>query len=221
MGGQGLNVGIQDAMNLGWKLASVLCGIASEALLDTYERERWPVGEVLSRNTLAQVALFSKFDASALALRGTFEDFLRVHAVNRQLAAEGSGFGVAYSEPLFPPDPGWEHRNGVSGQRLPDMDLVLADGSRTPLYRFLEDGRWVRLQRAPDKDTLSNAEWIKSVNLAPGANDGLLATFAAVLVRPDGYLAHVRPAEGARNGERASDPPARSAASGDPKMLRN
>ena len=195
MGGQGLNVGIQDAMNLGWKLASVLCGNASEALLDTYERERWPVGEVLRRNTLAQVALFCKFDPSALALRGTFEDFLRVHEVNRQLAAEGSGFGVAYPEPLFLPDPGWEHRNGVSGQRLPDVDLVLEDGSRTALYRFLEDGRWVRLQGATDKATLSNAEWITSVNLAPEGNDGLLANFASVLVRPDGYLAHVRPGE--------------------------
>jgi 2-polyprenyl-6-methoxyphenol hydroxylase-like FAD-dependent oxidoreductase len=195
MGGQGLNVGIQDAMNLGWKLASVLCGNASEALLDTYERERWPVGEVLRRNTLAQVALFCKFDPSALALRGTFEDILRVPEVNRRLAAEGSGFGVAYPEPLFPPDPGWEHRNGVSGQRLPDVDLVLEDGSRTALYRFLEDGRWVRLQGATDKETLSNAERITSVNLAPEGNDRLLANFASVLVRPDGYLAHVRPGE--------------------------
>jgi FAD binding domain len=195
MGGQGLNVGIQDAMNLGWKLASVLRGNASEALLDTYERERWPVGEVLRRNTLAQVALFCKFDPSALAMRSTFEDLLHVPEVNRQLAAEGSGFGVAYPDPLFPPDPGWEHRNGVSGQRLPDMDIVLEDGSRTALYRFFEGGRWVRLQRAPDKETLSNAEWITSVNLAPEGNDGLLANFTSVLVRPDGHLAHVRPGE--------------------------
>jgi 2-polyprenyl-6-methoxyphenol hydroxylase-like FAD-dependent oxidoreductase len=195
MGGQGLNVGIQDAVNLGWKLASVLRGTASEALLDTYERERRPVGEVLRRNTLAQVALFCKFDPSALALRGAFEDLLRVHEVNRQLAAEGSGFGVAYPEPLFPPDQGWEHQNGVSGQRLPDMDLVLDDGSRRALYRFLEDGRWVRLQRAPDRETVSKAEWITNVNLAPEGNDELLANFASVLVRPDGYLAHVRPGE--------------------------
>jgi hypothetical protein len=195
MGGQGLNVGIQDAVNLGWKLASVLRGTASEGLLDTYERERRPVGEVLRRNTLAQVALFCKFDPSALALRGAFEDLLRVHEVNRQLAAEGSGFGVAYPEPLFPPDQGWEHRNGVSGQRLPDMDLVLDDGSRRALYRFLEDGRWVRLQRAPDRETVSKAEWITNVNLAPEGNDELLANFASVLVRPDGYLAHVRPGE--------------------------
>ena len=204
MGGQGLNVGIQDAMNLGWKLASVLCGNASEALLDTYERERWPVGEVLRRNTLAQVALFCKFDPSALALRGTFEDFLRVPDINRQLAAEGSGFGVAYPEPLFRPDLGWEHRNGVSGQRLPDTDLVLEDGSRTALYRFLEDGRWVRLQRVPDRETLSNAKWITSVNLAPEGNDGLLANFASVLVRPDGYLAHVRPAHDASAAEKVA-----------------
>jgi 2-polyprenyl-6-methoxyphenol hydroxylase-like FAD-dependent oxidoreductase len=204
MGGQGLNVGIQDAMNLGWKLASVLCGNASEALLDTYERERWPVGEVLRRNTLAQVALYCKFDPSALALRGTFEDFLRVPDINRQLAAEGSGFGVAYPEPLFRPDLGWEHRNGVSGQRLPDMDLVLEDGSRTALYRFLEDGRWVRLQRVPDRETLSNAKWITSVNLAPEGNDGLLPNFASVLVRPDGYLAHVRPAHDASAADKVA-----------------
>jgi 2-polyprenyl-6-methoxyphenol hydroxylase-like FAD-dependent oxidoreductase len=204
MGGQGLNVGIQDAMNLGWKLASVLRGTASETLLDTYERERWPVGEVLRRNTLAQVALFCKFDPSALALRRTLELMLRAREVNQQLAAEGSGFGVAYPEPLFPPDQGWEHRIGVSGQRLPDRDLTLADGSRKALYRLLEDGRWVSLQVAPDKEITSNAEWIKSVKLAPGPNDGLLADIASVLVRPDGYLAHVRPTEGEKAGEVAA-----------------
>ena len=191
MGGQGLNVGIQDAMNLGWKLASVVRGTASEALLDTYERERWPVGETLRRNTLAQVALFCKFDPSALALRSKFEDVLRVRAVNRQLAAEGSGFGVAYPEPLFPPDPGWEHRNGVSGQRVPDMNVELADGSRKALYRFLEDGRWVLLQLAPDKGT-SSGGGIKIVNFWTGPNNGLLSNCGSVLVRPDGYLSHVR-----------------------------
>ena len=204
MGGQGLNVGIQDAMNLGWKLASVVRGTASEALLDTYERERWPIGETLRRNTLSQVALFCKFDPSALALRSTFEDVLRVRAVNRQLAAEGSGFGVAYPEPLLPPDPGWEHRSGVSGQRLPDKDVMLEDGSWMALYRFLEDGRWVLLQLAPDKGT-SSPEWTRTVNLGTGAKTGLLSNFASVLVRPDGYLAHVRPAEAAHDPDTAME----------------
>ena len=204
MGGQGLNVGIQDAMNLGWKLASVVRGTAPEELLDTYERERWPVGEALRRNTLAQMALFSNFEASTLALRATLEEILRVPEVNRQLAVEVSGFGVNYPEPLFAPDPGWEHRKGVSGQRLPDMDLILRDGSRTTLYRLLENGRWVRLQLASDEAITSHGDAITSVSPAPGANDGLFADFDSVLVRPDGYLAHVFPTSDARGAERAA-----------------
>jgi 2-polyprenyl-6-methoxyphenol hydroxylase-like FAD-dependent oxidoreductase len=198
MGGQGMNVGIQDAMNLGWKLASVVRGIAPEGLLDTYERERWPVGEALRRNTLAQLALFSTFGASTLALRSTLEDILRVPEVNRQLADEVSGFGVAYPEPLFLPDLGWEHRKGVSGQRLPDMDLVLRDGSRTTLYRLIERGHWVQLQITSDGGSSSDKDAITRVDLALGTVDGLLANFASVLVRPDGYLAHVRSADACR-----------------------
>ena len=204
MGGQGMNVGIQDAMNLGWKLASVVHGTAPETLLDTYEQERRPVGEALRRNTLAQVALFCAFDPSTLAMRRMFEDILRVPEVNRQLADEISGFGVAYPEPLFPPDQGWEHRRGVSGRRLPDIDLVLKDGSGTTLYRLLEDGFWVRLQLTPDAETLSDTSVITAVNVAYSGNDGLLANFASVLVRPDGYLAHVRPANDAPAAEKTA-----------------
>jgi 2-polyprenyl-6-methoxyphenol hydroxylase-like FAD-dependent oxidoreductase len=102
MGGQGMNVGIQDAMNLGWKLASVVHGAAPEALLDSYELERRPVGETLRRNTLAQLALFCTFDPPTLALRRMLEDILRMPDVNRRLAEEASGFSVAYPEPLFP-----------------------------------------------------------------------------------------------------------------------
>jgi 2-polyprenyl-6-methoxyphenol hydroxylase-like FAD-dependent oxidoreductase len=196
MGGQGMNVGIQDAMNLGWKLASVARGKVSEELLDTYESERWPVGETLRRNTLAQFALFAAFGASTIALRHTLEDMLRIPDVNRRLADEVSGFGVSYPEPLFKPDFGWEHRNGVSGQRIPDTKLGLKDGSRTTLYRLLEDGRWVRLQFIPDEESSLDAGAVTNVNLAPGANDGLFANLASILVRPDGYLAHVRPTDG-------------------------
>jgi hypothetical protein len=179
-------------------------GAAPEALLDSYERERWPVGEALRRNTLAQLALFSTFDASTLALRRTLEDILRVPEVNRRLAEEVSGFGVAYPDPLVPPNPGWEHRRGVSGQRLPDMQLVLTDGSRTTLYRLLEDGCGVRLQFVADEAENPHACAITTVNLAPHGNDGLLANLASVLVRPDGYLAEVRPAASAVGAERAA-----------------
>jgi 2-polyprenyl-6-methoxyphenol hydroxylase-like FAD-dependent oxidoreductase len=201
MGGQGMNVGIQDAMNLGWKLASVLRDTAPEALLDTYERERWPIGDILRRNTLAQLALFSSFDPSMLALRCTLDNVLRVPDVNRQLSEEVSGFGVVYPEPLFLPAPGWQHRKGVSGHRLPDMDLTLQDGSRTTLSRLLEDGNWLRLQLSlsPDEKAPSETGSIKTANLPNASNHPVLANLASVLVRPDGYLGHVRAADDARD----------------------
>jgi hypothetical protein len=147
---------------------------------------------MLSRNTLAQVALFCRFDHSALALRRTFEDMLGVPEVNRRLAADGSGFSVVYPDPLMPPAPGWEHRNGVSGHRLPDMDLVLADGSPKSLYRSLETARWVELHRSPNTEAPPSAEWITSIYLAPEFHPALPADVSSVLVRPDGYLAHVK-----------------------------
>jgi 2-polyprenyl-6-methoxyphenol hydroxylase-like FAD-dependent oxidoreductase len=203
MGGQGMNVGLQDAMNLGWKLASVIRGTAAGELLDTYERERWPVGKALQHDTLTQFSLFSSFDPPALALRQTLNGILRVPEVNRQLAEQLSGFGVSYPEPLLPPATGWEHRKGVSGQRLPDMELVLKDGSRATLYSLLEDGRWLRLQFTPDAETSPDTSDVTSVNLAPVEDNALLTNLASVLVRPDGYLADVR-AMG--NADRAEKP---------------
>jgi hypothetical protein len=135
MGGQGMNVGIQDAMNLGWKLANVLRGTAPEELLDTYERERLPVGKALRDDTLAQLALFSKFDPPMLALRRLLEDVLLVPEVNRQLAEQLSAFNVAYPEPLFQADNGWEHQKGVSGRRS-TSSLRMADGSGCNLHRI-------------------------------------------------------------------------------------
>ncbi len=193
MGGQGMNVGIQDAMNLGWKLASVIRGTAPEALLDSYERERWPVGKALQYDTLAQFSLFSRFDPPALALRSMLNDILRVPAVNRQLSDQLSGFGVSYPEPLLPPPMGWEHRKGMSGQRFPDVNVVLKDGSRTTLHHLLKDGREVELQLTSDECTASDASIVVSAKLAPGENKVLLADVASVRVRPDGYIAHVLP----------------------------
>jgi hypothetical protein len=134
-----------------------------------------------------------------LALRCTLDNVVRVPEVNRQLSEEVSGFGVAYPEPLFPPARGWQHRKGVSGHRLPDMDLTLEDGSHTALSRLLEDGSWLRLQLSLDEKAPSDVGSIKNVNLPYGSNHRVLANLASVLVRPDGYLGHVRPADGARS----------------------
>jgi hypothetical protein len=204
MGGQGMNVGIQDAMNLGWKLASVIHGTASDEILDSYQSERRPIGEALQHDALAQFALFSAFDPPGLALRRMLSGFLRVPEVNRQLSDQLSGFGVAYPEPLFQAEHSWEHRKGVSGHRLSDGDLVLRDGSRTTLYPYLQEGRWVLLQVAAESNATPVRDAINIVSLAPGANDGLLGKFASMLVRPDGYLAHVRAVDHAGSTEFAA-----------------
>lgn len=201
MGGQGMNVGIQDAMNLGWKLASVINGRAPEALLDSYERERWPVGDALRRNVLAQVGLIAAFDPGTLELQGILEEARRVPDVNRQFADAVSGFGNAYPEPLFAAARMWEHRQGVSGRRLRDADLILRNGLDTTLYRLLEGGRWVQLQYARDGAAASVAGEVTVVDLAL-VPDGPFAGFDALLLRPDGYLSHVRPARSdTRSGE--------------------
>jgi hypothetical protein len=90
----------------------------------------------------------------------------------------------------------------VSGQRIPDRELVLEDGSRTMLYRLLENGRWARLQLAADEAVISDAMTV--VALAPDSDTGMFTSLASVLVRPDGYLAHVRSAVDVRGAERAA-----------------
>lgn len=193
MGGQGMNVGIQDAMNLGWKLAAVVRRTAPEALLDSYEQERRPVGETLRRNTLAQLGLFCSFDPPTLAMRRTLEDVLRMPEANRWFAEESCGFGVAYPRPVVQLDGGWEHRPDVSGHPLRDIDAVLESGSRTTLHRLQRTGSWLQLRFAPDAAICRHGGATSLVDLGRSANAGLFPGFASVLVRPDGFIGPVLP----------------------------
>ncbi|RZS79824.1 2-polyprenyl-6-methoxyphenol hydroxylase-like FAD-dependent oxidoreductase [Phyllobacterium myrsinacearum] len=193
MGGQGLNVGLQDAMNLGWKLAAVLKGDAPAALLATYEAERRPVGKRLFNNTLAQSALASLFDPAGRALREIVSEFLGHSSLNHELAGEISGFGLHYPTPLLE-DNSDRQSAGLIGQRVPDCDLTGPDGTITTIYHGLESGHWLHLslQQGARVDA---PEWlapsaIKSLTGVPAAMQmPLFQGLAAMLVRPDGYLA--------------------------------
>jgi hypothetical protein len=113
--GVGLNVGVQDAMNLGWKLAAVAQGRAGDGLLDSYHAERHPVHARLLTATRAQTALITTFSAEGLALRDVLSGLLgRIPAMGAQLAAELSGLAVAYP----PADPG---AHELTGRRIPDL----------------------------------------------------------------------------------------------------
>lgn len=196
MGGQGMNVGLQDAMNLGWKLAAVLKGQAPEALLDSYEAERRPVGQRLYVNTLSQVALVTVLDAAHLALRSMMEEILRLPAVNHQIAGELSGFSVGYPEPLMPGEEADGELPTWRGQRLGDFKLALSEGGQSSLFSLLAAGLWLSIS-FDDAPPIPAPEWLSTASVLTvrarrTVDAGPLASIQALLVRPDGYCAQAR-----------------------------
>ncbi|MCW2585341.1 MAG: hypothetical protein JWN55_857 [Frankiales bacterium] len=184
-GGQGLNVGVQDAVNLGWKLAQVVNRSSPESLLDSYHAERHPVGARVLHNTMAQVALSSPDDRHR-ALYETMTELLSLAEPRRRLAAMVSGLDVHY-------DLGEGHP--LVGRRMPDLDLHTADGP-TRVFALLHDARPVLLNLgAPDGFDLS--PWADRVRLVEARHDGgwelpvlgEIAAPSAVLIRPDGHVA--------------------------------
>jgi len=187
MGGQGLNVGVQDSVNLGWKLAQVVKQRSPASLLDTYHAERHPVAARVLRNTMAQVAL-RRPDVRTKALCGYVSELLRMDEPRRRWAAEMSGLDVHY-------DLGEGHP--LLGRRMPDLDLVTGDG-RLRFFALLHDARPVLLNLDQSRG-INIAPWADRVRVIhaeyPGAWElpaiGVVTAPAAVLVRPDGYVAWV------------------------------
>ncbi|TGS06471.1 hypothetical protein EN852_035490, partial [Mesorhizobium sp. M2E.F.Ca.ET.209.01.1.1] len=132
--GQGLNIGVQDAVNLGWKLAQVVKATSPESLLNSYLAERHPVAARVLRNAMAQVALRRRDDRTK-ALGDTFAELLAMDGPRKRIAAEMSGLGVHY-------DLGEGH--ALLGRRMPDLDLLTANGPLR-LFTLLHDARPVLL----------------------------------------------------------------------------
>jgi 3-(3-hydroxy-phenyl)propionate hydroxylase len=187
VGGQGLNTGVQDAVNLGWKLAQVVHQTAPASLLDTYHAERHPVAARVLRNTMAQVALMRTDDRTE-ALRETVAELLSMDEPRRRFAATMSGLDIHY-------DLGEGHP--LLGRRMPDLDLVTADGP-VRVFALLHNARPVLLNLA-EPGAFDITPWAERVQLIDAKYVGpwelpaigLVTAPAAVLVRPDGYLAWV------------------------------
>ncbi|MBB2699185.1 hypothetical protein EFD56_13815 [Rhizobium phaseoli] len=194
VGGQGLNTGVQDAVNLGWKLAQVVKGLSPEALLDTYHAERHPVAARVLRTTMAQVAL-QRTDDRTEALRDIVLELLGLDEARKTLAGEMSGLALRY-------DLGEGHP--LLGRRMPDLDLVTPDGS-IRVFALLREARPVLLNLAAT-GSLDIAPWSGRVRLVQASYGGpwelpalgAVSAPSAVLIRPDGYVAWV--GEGTQDG---------------------
>jgi 2-polyprenyl-6-methoxyphenol hydroxylase-like FAD-dependent oxidoreductase len=187
VGGQGLNTGVQDAVNLGWKLAEVVNRTSPERLLDTYQAERHPVAARVLRNTMAQTALMRADDRTE-ALRDTVSELLSMNEPRKRFAAMMSGLDIHY-------DLGEGHP--LLGRRMPDLDLVTPGGT-VRVFTLLHDAKAVLLNLGKPWafDISLWANRVLAID-AEYAGDwelpalGQVATPAAVLIRPDGYVAWV------------------------------
>ena len=184
-GGQGLNTGVQDAVNLGWKLAQVVNGTSPESLLDTYHAERHPVGARVLHNTMAQVALGTQDDRHQ-ALRDTMAELLAMDGPRRRIAGMISGLDIRY-------DLGEGHP--LLGQRMPDLDVRTSDGP-TRVFTLLHDARPVLLNFG-EPGAFDISPWADRVRMVDAEHDGVwelpvlgqVAAPTAVLIRPDGHVA--------------------------------
>jgi hypothetical protein len=187
VGGQGLNTGLQDAVNLGWKLAQVVGGTSPESLLDTYQAERHPVAARVQRTTMAQTVL-TRSDARVDALRDAVAELLGMDEPRKRVAGMISGLDIHY-------DLGEGHP--LLGRRMPDLDLITADGP-LQVYTVLHDARPMLLNRGVP-GAFDIAPWADRVQLVeagcPGTWElpalGEVAAPEAALIRPDGYVAWV------------------------------
>ncbi|WP_239309884.1 MULTISPECIES: FAD-dependent monooxygenase [unclassified Frankia] len=186
-GGQGIGLGVQDAVNLGWKLAQVVKGVSPDSLLDTYHTERHPADACALRHTMAQSAT-QRQDERVCALRDITADLLTINAARVRVAALIHGLDVRY-------DLGDDHP--LLGRRMPDFDLITATGPlRT--YALLHAGR-PTLINFGDRGSIDITPWADRVRLTDATYDGawelpVLGTVtapSAVLIRPDGHAAWV------------------------------
>ncbi len=197
-GGQGLNIGVQDAVNLGWKLAQVVRGTSPESLLDSYQAERHPIAARVLQTTLAQTAL-NRGDERTNALRDTVSDLLKMDEPRKRYAAMMSGLDIHYD--LGPGHP-------LLGRRMPDLDLRTESGAKR-VFALLHEVRPVLLNLGePGALDVASSPWADRVQRIgaryAGAWElpalGVVAAPAAVLIRPDGHVAWV--GDGANQGLR-------------------
>lgn len=192
-GGQGLSVGVQDAVNLGWKLAATIKDWAPSGLLDSYHDERHPVGARVLRNTRAQGTL-NLTGKEIEPLRTVMTELIAIPAVARHLSGMVSGLDIRYDVGA----PG----HPLLGARMPDRELELHDGSRKQIAELLHPARGVIISAGdPVETSRIAAGWSDRIDLVmvrsfPAGPEDAGAATESVLVRPDGHVVWAAPGDG-------------------------
>lgn len=196
-GGQGLNLGVQDSVNLGWKLAQVVKGTSSDDLLDTYHAERHPIAARAIRLAMSMSPL-ARGDAQTEALREVITDLFSMAEPRKRYAAMLTGLDITY-------DLGGTHP--LVGRRMPDLDIVTEDGGPQRVYASMHDARPIFLDLAPAR-TSDLGPWTARIRHLRARHAGRwelpviggIPSPSKVLIRPDGYVAWV--GEGSDDGLR-------------------
>ncbi|HEY3519122.1 MAG TPA: FAD-dependent monooxygenase [Gammaproteobacteria bacterium] len=191
-GGQGLNIGVQDAVNLAWKLAQVVRGVSPSSLLDTYHAERHPIAARVLKLTMAQTALM-RGDERTMALREDVQELLKMDEPRKRYGALMSGLDIRYD--LGRSD--IEEQHPLLGRRMPDLDLVTGNGPLR-VFTLLHEARPALLNLGEPK-RFDIAPWADRVRVVDAQLLGKwelpvlgpVAAPNAVLIRPDGYVAWV------------------------------
>ena len=176
IGGAGLNLGLQDAVNLAWKLAGTVHGWAPDWLLDSYAAERRPVGDRVLTQTLAQLALIAP-GPEVTALRAVFGELLQDRATVARIAGLISGADVRYGDDAHP----------LVGRWAPDLVVETVAGPR-PIAELLRDARPLLLDLSGGDVAAAAADWPARIAVVSGTPDRVYPA-TALLVRPDGYVA--------------------------------
>ena len=187
-GGQGIGLGVEDAVNLGWKLAEVVQGLAPETLLDTYQAERHPVTARVLRYTMA-MAVTQRADSRIRALTDVVAELVAIDAARVTLAGLHLGLDACYATE--------DGSHPLVGRRMPDLDLTTADGP-VRVSTLLHEARPVLLDLG-GSERVTPGPWSDRVRMVDASYDGpwelpvvgAVEAPAAVLVRPDGHVAWV------------------------------
>ncbi|MBC6974930.1 FAD-dependent monooxygenase [Bacillus sp. Xin] len=185
-GGQGLNVGLQDAFNLGWKLGLAIKQKKYENLLESYHIERHAVGKQFLKETQAQEQLMMNFSNAGIELRELFSHLLTYPEVNQDLAEKVSGLGIMY------PSMHNTEKHPWLGKRCPNFSIYAQDQNNHTLYEVMHDGKFILLIHPSYVDMVDKINIDSHIRVIVGQmQHSELENIGAVCIRPDGHIAWI------------------------------